>query len=221
MRIPNSDLHRYRYDDWDCDGGPHSIPFSMSRRNLQSALSRNPSPARYERHHICLNQLSGTETWNAALPLGLSFLTAMEKRMTKFGLLGAAAIVSSALVSPAMAQEVIYNPGYCAQFYPNANCQNKGPGNPYTGDYQRRTAYRTGGAWDRHYDTGFDFAEGVVGGAIGTAGAIATAPFRGGSYAYSNGNRGWYGQTYEQRNGFVCKPGTWIKGDDGRRHLCQ
>jgi UDP-glucose 4-epimerase len=25
-------------------------------------------------------------------------------------------------------------PGYCAFFYPNANCQNKGPGNPYTGD---------------------------------------------------------------------------------------
>ena len=55
--------------------------------------------------------------------------------MTKFGLLGVAGVIlSSALASPAMAQEVIYNPGYCAQFYPNANCQNKGPGNPYTGD---------------------------------------------------------------------------------------
>ena len=54
--------------------------------------------------------------------------------MTKFGLLGAAAVMlSSALASPVMAQQVIYNPGYCAQFYPNANCQNKGPGNPYTG----------------------------------------------------------------------------------------
>jgi hypothetical protein len=53
--------------------------------------------------------------------------------MTKLGFLGAAAVVlSSALASPAMAQQVIYNPGYCAQFYPNANCQNKGPGNPYT-----------------------------------------------------------------------------------------
>jgi hypothetical protein len=63
--------------------------------------------------------------------------------MTKLRLLGAAALVlSSALASPVMAQEVIYNPGYCAQFYPNANCQNKGPGNPYTGDYQRRTAYQ-------------------------------------------------------------------------------
>jgi len=61
--------------------------------------------------------------------------------MTKFGLLGVAGVIlSSALASPAMAQEVIYNPGYCAQFYPNANCQNKGPGNPYTGSYQRNLA---------------------------------------------------------------------------------
>jgi hypothetical protein len=61
--------------------------------------------------------------------------------MTKLKIFGAAAILTSVLASPAMAQEVIYNPGYCAQFYPNANCQNKGPGNPYTGSYQRHTAY--------------------------------------------------------------------------------
>jgi hypothetical protein len=148
--------------------------------------------------------------------------------MTKFGLLGAAAVVvSSALAGPAMAQQVIYNPGYCAQFYPNANCQNKGPGNPYIGDYQRRIADRNGSSWDRRRDPG-DVAAGVVGGAaatagaaVGTAGAIATAPFRGDSYAYDNGDRGWYGQSYAQRNGFVCQPGTWFKGEDGRRHPCQ
>ena len=61
--------------------------------------------------------------------------------MTRFKILGAAAILASALASPAMAQQVVYNPGYCAQFYPNANCQNLGPGNPYTGSYQRQ-AYR-------------------------------------------------------------------------------
>ena len=51
----------------------------------------------------------------------------------------AGALLAAAVASPAPAQEVIYNPGYCAQFYPNANCQNKGPGNPYTGggNYQR------------------------------------------------------------------------------------
>ncbi len=164
--------------------------------------------------------------------------------MTKLKLLGAAALVlSSALASPVMAQEVIYNPGYCAQFYPNANCQNKGPGNPYTGDYQRRTAYyhnsynRWDGdrnwnngwhdswndnRWDRR-ESGFwpgDVAAGVVGGAIGTAGAIATAPFRGDAYAYDNGYRG-YDNSYAARNGFVCQPGTWFRGEDGRRHLCQ
>jgi hypothetical protein len=150
--------------------------------------------------------------------------------MTRFGLLGAATVVlSSALAGPAMAQQVIYNPGYCAQFYPNANCQNKGPGNPYTGDYQRRAAYRNGSAWDRRFDSrqdsGFwpaDVAAGVVGGAIGTAGAIATAPFRGNSYAYyENGYRGGYDDSYATRNGFVCQPGTWFKGEDGRRHICQ
>ena len=41
-----------------------------------------------------------------------------------------------------MAQQVISEPGYCAFFYPNANCQNKGPNNPYTGDYQRRLEMR-------------------------------------------------------------------------------
>jgi hypothetical protein len=179
--------------------------------------------------------------------------------MTKLGLLGASAVaLSSTLASPSMAQEVIYNPGYCAQFYPNANCENKGPGNPYTGDYQRRTVYRSnyGGwssnasrdngwhdswsddRWDRRYDSGFwpaDVAAGVVGGAIGTAGAIAAAPFRGDSYAYYNGdsygyyNNGYSGgpkqgyapQNYAKLNGFVCLPGTWFKGEDGRRHICQ
>ena len=56
----------------------------------------------------------------------------------KVVLLGAV-LAAAVLASPAGAQEVIYNPGYCAQFYPNANCQNKGPGNPYTdSNYQRR-----------------------------------------------------------------------------------
>ena len=145
-------------------------------------------------------------------------------------LLGAAVILSSALAAPVMAQEVIYNPGYCAQFYPNANCQNKGPNNPYTGDYQRRNADWNNGnwtdnRWDRR-DSGFwpaDVAAGVVGGVVGTAGAIAAAPFRGGdSYAYYNdGYRRGYDDSYGARNGFVCQPGTWFKGEDGRRHPCQ
>jgi hypothetical protein len=167
--------------------------------------------------------------------------------MTKLGIFGAAAavVLSSALAGPVMAQEVITNPGKCAQFYPNANCQNLGPGNPYTaGGYRHRAAYRHNGDWNNNgwnnnngwsnRDTGFwpgDVAAGVVGGAVGTAaaitddavgtaGAIATAPFRGNSYAYYNGPMG-YGQSYAERNGFVCQPGSWFKGEDGRRHICQ
>jgi hypothetical protein len=57
--------------------------------------------------------------------------------MSTYRLLAAAAIVS-ALIGPATAQQVISEPGYCAFFYPNANCQNKGPGNPYNDpNYQR------------------------------------------------------------------------------------
>ena len=56
----------------------------------------------------------------------------------KFALIGAVAVAAAAFVTPALAQAVTSNPGYCAQFYPNANCQNDGPGNPYTdGGYHR------------------------------------------------------------------------------------
>ncbi len=48
-------------------------------------------------------------------------------------LLGAAVITASVLATPVNAQAVIDNPAYCENFYPNANCQNLGPGNPYTG----------------------------------------------------------------------------------------
>jgi hypothetical protein len=143
--------------------------------------------------------------------------------MTRSALLGAVAILASAIASPAVAQEVIYNPGYCAQFYPNANCQNRGPGGPYTGSYQRQAyrdqayadqAYRAP-AWRNSYNrwddnSGFrpgDAAAGVVGGATGTAAAIATSPVG--------------GEIYARRNGFVCIPGTWFRGDDGRQHICQ
>lgn len=60
--------------------------------------------------------------------------------MSHFRLLGAVAILATAIASPVLAQAVVSEPGYCAQFYPNANCQNKGYGNPYvgySGYYQR------------------------------------------------------------------------------------
>jgi hypothetical protein len=61
------------------------------------------------------------------------------------------AILLALPAAPAAAQAVITNPGWCAQFYPNANCQNLGPGNPYTSygwatDLSPRAAY-----WGYHH----------------------------------------------------------------------
>lgn len=106
--------------------------------------------------------------------------------MTKLGLLGAAAVIlSSALAGPAMAQQAISHPANCKARYPNANCTNLGPGNPYTGSYQRHVAYRNENRWDRrdgrweHRDSGFwpgDVAADAVGGAAATVGAaVGTA----------------------------------------------
>ena len=71
--------------------------------------------------------------------------------------------------------------------------------------------------YHHHYHEGpvgaaVDTAAGIAGAAIGTAGAIATAPFRN-SYNYYDDGMG--------PSGFACRPGTWFKGEDGRRHLCQ
>src|SRR6476646_5729522 len=103
-----------------------------------------------------------------------------RKCMTRFKIIGAAAILASALASPAMAQQVIYNPGDCAQFYPNANCQNRGPGSPYYGGSYQGQAYRDQAYQDRAWRDSYnrrddndsfwpgDGAAGVVGGAVGT-----------------------------------------------------
>ena len=61
--------------------------------------------------------------------------------------------------------------------------------------------------------------------AVATAGAIATAPFRGFDNSYNNyygygyGGRDW--KTYAAHNGLACTPGTTFKGADGRQQLCQ
>jgi hypothetical protein len=62
--------------------------------------------------------------------------------MSTFKLLGATAILFAVTV-PAMAQQVMSEPAYCAFYYPNANCQNKGPGNPYTDPNYRRSRENT------------------------------------------------------------------------------
>jgi hypothetical protein len=112
-------------------------------------------------------------------------------------LLTVAAVVSTTVAAPALAQDSAaraHHVRYQEQTRP----------------YQQR-------------DTGFwpgDLAAGVVGGAVATAGAIATAPFRHDTYAY---NDRYYGHRYHggYNNGFVCQTGTTFMGEDGRRHICQ
>src|SRR3954468_20420812 len=110
-------------------------------------------------------------------------------------LLTAAAVLSTAVAAPALAQDPIARSEAARQ-------------------HQDRAYYHGHGFWPD------EVAAGVVGGAIGTGGAIATAPFRNDTYAY---NDGYYGQRYYggYNNGFVCQPGTLFRGEDGRRHICQ
>jgi hypothetical protein len=163
-----------------------------------------------------------------------------EKHMTRFKLLGVTALVlSSALASPVFAQDAARDHApKQMRVNPQATHQ-RHMANRHTGVARENMAYRNdnngwnNNGWNNRSDSGFwpgDVAAGVVGGALATAGAavdtagaVATAPFRGDSYAYYNDgyNNGWNGQSYAERNGFVCQPGTWFKGDDGRRHICQ
>jgi hypothetical protein len=80
----------------------------------------------------------------------------------RISFIATALVVALTFSTSASAQRVVTNPGYCAQFYPNANCQNYGPGNPYTDSYrarnwenrQARMGYRTHRGklrHDRHY----------------------------------------------------------------------
>jgi hypothetical protein len=60
---------------------------------------------------------------------------------------GAAAVLSTLSAAPVPAQQVMSEPAYCAFFYPNANCMNKGPGNPYTDPNYRRNGGLSSGPW--------------------------------------------------------------------------
>ncbi|MFK4500063.1 hypothetical protein ABIF97_008241 [Bradyrhizobium japonicum] len=157
--------------------------------------------------------------------------------MTSLKLLGLAAIVASTLATPAFAQTTVDNSGRCTGLFQDPNCQNLAPGNPTTDRaYRRRHMARGQLNPDDETRSGFwpvDTAGAVAGAAVGTAAAVASAPFGGwdNSYAYDNsggynggrGEMGWYGNwdTYAARNGIVCRPGTWYKGADGLQHICQ
>jgi hypothetical protein len=67
--------------------------------------------------------------------------------MSTLKLLSAVAVLSTAIATPALPQQVMTEPAYCAFYYPYANCQNKGPGNPYTDPNYRRGPVQDGRTW--------------------------------------------------------------------------
>jgi hypothetical protein len=81
------------------------------------------------------------------LPSHVVFAPSNQETKMKFALIGATAVAAAAFATPALAQAVISDPGKCAQYYPDANCQNLGPGNPYTdGGYYRDDNWQNGNA---------------------------------------------------------------------------
>ena len=166
----------------------------------------------------------------------------------------ATTLVSVVVATAATAQPVTSNSGRCEAAFPNANCQNVGPANPYTSrssTYRRervanRRATRTSqrswndSGWNGG-STGFwpaDVAGDVVGGAIGAAGAIATAPFRAADayawdnpYAWNSGygqgsinssSIGSYNSGRVAGNWVACAPvGSTVLGQDGLVHTCR
>jgi hypothetical protein len=129
-----------------------------------------------------------------------------ERNMTRIAMIAVAALVAASSTQ-AVAQQNVARPGWS----PNNQ--------PYVSDHQRQGDQRRMRGYQANRFGPGAFAAGVVGGAIGTAAAIASAPFTD-SYAYYGG--GYDDRSsYARRNGFVCEPGTWFRGEDGRLHPCQ
>ena len=154
--------------------------------------------------------------------------------MTKLSLviLGTAAILTSALAVPAIAKDTMAKGAKDKQVTHIKS--------------QRHMQRRSADGRDRFHDANavvtrdqystpmgpVGAAGAVVGGAVATAGAIATAPFRAFDNSYNNydnryinyhgygyGGRDW--KTYAARNSLACTPGTTFRGADGQQRLCQ
>jgi hypothetical protein len=161
--------------------------------------------------------------------------------MTRMSLaiLGTAAILTSALAGPAMAKGTMAQGAKDKQANcVGSNCQIKGSKTlaKSQSHMQHHAAYRgerfrsTNAAVTREDQYRrpvgpVDAAGAVVGGAVATAGAIATAPFRAfddsnnNYYGYGYGGRDW--KTYAAHNGLACAPGSTFRGADGRQRPCQ
>ena len=127
--------------------------------------------------------------------------------MARLKFLSAAALLAAA--TPAFAQPVIQEPGAAAQ------------NRPWVNDYDR---------YDAHPRAGFSPGE-VATGAVDTAGAMATAPFRSSdSYAYDRGPA--YGRRHDNADAYYgerpargrtscgVQPGATYLGPDGQWYPC-
>ncbi|WP_157088679.1 hypothetical protein [Bradyrhizobium jicamae] len=122
--------------------------------------------------------------------------------MTKLKLLGAAAILATALATPAMSQEATQEPGMIGFNYPNSNYLRGGYGvrlpSPYDNSYYYGDygppVYGPRVYGPRVYGPRAYYGPGPVGVAagvaVGTAAAIAGAPYVD-SYAYYDGPGYW------------------------------
>jgi hypothetical protein len=122
------------------------------------------------------------------------------KVMTKLKFLGAAALLAAAIATPAMAQQAMQEPGAYRQAHPWAN------------DYHYGYGYGRPGFWPGE----------VV---VGTAEAIATAPFRDSNAYYSGGgyddSYAYYGdRPVSRRTTCGLQPGATYMGPDGRWYPC-
>jgi hypothetical protein len=98
----------------------------------------SPEPAFRVRRHA-LAHIPGDEGW-PVIGRTLNILADPKGEVERMAAKHGPVYRTRCLAKPA--QEVISNPGYCAPFYPDANCQNKGPNNPCTGDDQLRREMR-------------------------------------------------------------------------------
>ncbi len=182
--------------------------------------------------------------------------------MKKITLLAATAAVGALIASPVLAQDTVqprsavhaktYKSKHMSQSrHMRHQARVNRDSTAYRQQWNQRgdVAYRDRNDWDnRGWDNRrSEFWPGdVVGGAIGTAGAIATgavntagalatAPFSrtyrdtyaydagpgyADTYAY-NGTAIPYSSNYAARNGFVCQPGTVIRAQNGQPTICQ
>ena len=117
--------------------------------------------------------------------------------MTKLTLLGAAAILATALATPAMSQEATQEPGMIGFNYPNSDYLRGGYGVRLQSRYDRsyygpHVYYGPGYYRPGYYRPGYVGGPvGVAAGVIGAAGAIVAAPYPD-SYAYYGDEPGYW-----------------------------